>query len=88
MFFCVWYNSEVILDGYRIPADAQIIPLQHFVHNDPKLWDEPELFKPERFITTDGKVKKPDGFLPFGVGKKLLFLNKYELILIYFFIVF
>ncbi|XP_050537443.1 cytochrome P450 18a1-like [Daktulosphaira vitifoliae] len=63
-------TSEVTLSGYRIPVGAQIIPLQHYVHNDPNLWDEPEAFKPERFINAEGKVKKPDCFLPFGVGRR------------------
>jgi cytochrome P450 len=36
---------------------------------DPKLWDEPEKFKPSRFLNTEGKVTKPEYFLPFGVGK-------------------
>lgn len=33
------------------------------------LWDQPELFKPERFIQ-NGKIVKPDHFLPFGGGKR------------------
>lgn len=65
-------SSDVTLNGYHIPTGARIIPLQHFVHNDPNLWDEPEAFKPERFINVEGKVKKPDCFLPFGVGKKYM----------------
>lgn len=69
VFFFVITYSDVTLNGYYIPTGAQIIPLQHFVHNDPNLWDEPEAFKPERFINAEGKVKKPDCFLPFGVGK-------------------
>lgn len=64
-------RSDVILNGYHIPTGAKIIPLQHFVHNDPKLWDDPEAFKPERFINAEGKVKKPDCFLPFGVGESI-----------------
>lgn len=65
-------SSDVTLNGYYIPNGARIIPLQHFVHNDPNLWDEPEAFKPERFINSEGKVKRPDCFMPFGVGKKYL----------------
>lgn len=75
MLYC--FNSDVTLNGYHIPTGAQIIPLQHFVHNDPNLWDEPEAFKPERFINAEGKVKKPDCFLPFGVGKILFFFPEY-----------
>lgn len=37
---------------------------------DPDLWEEPEKFKPERFLK-DGKVFKPDYFIPFSVGKSL-----------------
>lgn len=35
---------------------------------DPKLWENPEEFMPERFLR-DGKVHKPDHFIPFSVGK-------------------
>lgn len=34
-----------------------------------KLWDEPELFKPERFIV-GGRLIKPEHFLPFGGGRR------------------
>jgi len=68
----------VTLNGYHIPTGAQIIPLQHFVHNDPNLWDEPEAFKPERFINAEGRVKKPDCFLPFGVGECLICIHVYN----------
>lgn len=33
-----------------------------------QLWDEPHLFKPERFIE-DGKTTIPPHFIPFGSGK-------------------
>ncbi|MPC47869.1 Cytochrome P450 2L1 [Portunus trituberculatus] len=41
------------------------------IHNDPRYWDKPEEFKPERWLDQDGKfVTKKEGFLPFGVGKR------------------
>ena len=60
---------DVVLNGFKIPKNTQIVPLLHAVHMDPNLWDEPEKFKPTRFLNAEGKVTKPEYFLPFGVGK-------------------
>lgn len=38
---------------------------------DPKLWDKPEEFNPSRFIDSEGKVRKPEYFIPFGVGRRM-----------------
>lgn len=59
------------LNGYTIPAGAQVVPLLHAVHMDPNLWAEPENFRPARFLTTEGKVTKPEYFMPFGVGRRM-----------------
>lgn len=37
---------------------------------DPCLWDKPEEFNPARFVNQDGKVQKPEYFMPFGVGRR------------------
>lgn len=34
-----------------------------------ELWDKPEQFMPERFLK-DGKLVKPEHFLPFGGGRR------------------
>lgn len=56
--------------GFTIPAGAQVIPLISSVHMDPELWDQPEEFKPERFIGANGNVQRPEFFMPFGVGRR------------------
>lgn len=38
---------------------------------DPKLWDKPEEFNPSRFLDSEGNVKKPEYFMPFGVGRRM-----------------
>lgn len=64
-------TRDLKLNGFSLPQHAQIIPLLHAVHMDPNLWDEPEKFQPSRFINSEGKVTKPDYFLPFGVGRRV-----------------
>ena len=41
-------------------------------HNDPKYWGDPEVFRPERFLSPDGNSTiKKDQFIPFGFGKRV-----------------
>ena len=46
-----------------------ILPNLDSVLQDPEIWGDPENFRPERFIDPDGKVKRPEEFIPFGMGK-------------------
>ncbi|KAJ9590643.1 hypothetical protein L9F63_016314 [Diploptera punctata] len=64
-------TRDVLLNGFKIPKNTQIVPLLHAIHMDPNLWDEPEKFKPSRFLSAEGKVTKPEFFLPFGVGRRM-----------------
>ena len=65
-------DRVVQLEGYTIPKNAHVIPLLHAVHMNPECWDEPEQFRPSRFLNEDGtKVQKPEHFMPFGVGNRM-----------------
>ncbi|KFM60506.1 Cytochrome P450 18a1, partial [Stegodyphus mimosarum] len=37
---------------------------------DPELWENPEEFRPERFLV-NGRVVKPSYFMPFSVGRRM-----------------
>jgi len=57
--------------GYTIPNDTLIIPNLYFIHHDPKVWSDPGEFKPERFLSTDGKsFQKHEALIPFSVGRR------------------
>ncbi|KAH8314788.1 hypothetical protein KR074_010792 [Drosophila pseudoananassae] len=64
-------TRDVELNGYTIPAGSHVIPLINSVHMDPNLWEKPEEFRPSRFIDSEGKVRKPEYFIPFGVGRRM-----------------
>lgn len=74
------------MNGYRIPAGAHVVPLINSVHMDPNLWDKPEEFNPSRFINSEGKVHRPEFFMPFGVGRRMCLgdvLARFELFLFF-----
>ncbi|KAJ8725545.1 hypothetical protein PYW08_003728 [Mythimna loreyi] len=64
-------TKDVNLNGYSIPAGSQVIPLINRVHMDPNLWDEPNKFNPSRFVEESGKIRRPEFFMPFGVGRRM-----------------
>ena len=62
------------LGGYDVPANTAVVTNLAAMHNDPDLWGDPENFRPERFLTNDGKSLGKDFTLPFGFGKSNMFI--------------
>jgi cytochrome P450 len=56
------------IDGKEIKVGDRVVMFAYGVHHNPKYWDEPEEFRPERFIGNQKRV--PYTYLPFGGGKR------------------
>ncbi|ODN00935.1 Methyl farnesoate epoxidase [Orchesella cincta] len=56
--------------GYLIEKDTWIFPNLHHLHHNPAIWGDPETFRPERFLTEDGKFKKNENLIPFQIGRR------------------
>ncbi|KAF4521501.1 hypothetical protein B566_EDAN001801 [Ephemera danica] len=62
-------TQESSIGGYAVENGTMIF-LNNFELNTGKAyWEEPEKFKPERFVT-NGTVTKPAHFIPFSTGKR------------------
>lgn len=58
--------------GYDIPKGTRILVSVWTIGRDPKLWENPDEFCPERFIGKDIDVKGQDfELLPFGSGRRM-----------------
>jgi cytochrome P450 family 135 len=58
-------TEPVEIGGYRLPAGVTVTPSIHLVHRDPRIYPEPDRFRPERFL------EQPPGtytWIPFGGG--------------------
>nr|XP_002125700.2 cytochrome P450 2C42-like isoform X1 [Ciona intestinalis] len=63
-------SHQVILDSYVIPQGTTVCTNLWAVHNDPKVFDEPEEFKPERHLYGNGEFGRSPYVIPFSVGPR------------------
>ncbi|NXA26912.1 CP1A5 protein, partial [Ibidorhyncha struthersii] len=66
-------TRDTVLNGYYIPKDRCVFVNQWQVNHDERLWKDPQIFNPERFLNAEGtEVNKVDGekVLVFGLGKR------------------
>jgi cytochrome P450 len=65
------------IGGYAIERDALVLVSQWVAHHDPRWWDEPQSFQPERWLNTSGTRVAASGsrpkfaYFPFGGGTRL-----------------
>jgi cytochrome P450 len=59
------------LAGRRIARGTQVLISPWVVHRHRRLWDEPEAFRPERFLAPNDRDIPRGAFIPFGLGPRL-----------------
>ena len=56
--------------GYNIPADnTNIMANIYGAHMDPRVFPNPEQFRPSRYFNDQGEFVKSDAVIPFSMGK-------------------
>lgn len=57
--------------GYKIPEGTVIMTSLQATMHDPSVWENPQTFRPERFLDASGKFcASKDLSLPFGAGHR------------------
>ncbi|KAI7988553.1 Cytochrome P450 89A2 [Camellia lanceoleosa] len=79
-------TKDVELEGYQVPKGTMVNFMVAEMGWDPKVWDEPMEFKPERFLTNSGGNGEGEGeatvvfdvtgskeikMMPFGAGRRI-----------------
>ncbi|UXI17782.1 corticotropin-releasing factor-binding protein [Sarcoptes scabiei] len=65
------YEEQKLLDtGIVVPKNCSISFHVNVIQRDPDYFDDPDSFKPQRFID-DPKLESSIAFMPFGVGPRL-----------------
>lgn len=79
-----WITDRVSIEedeigAVRIPANIMAIPYIYGAHHNPAIWEDPEVFNPDRFSAGNRKKIPPYAYLPFGGGPRLCIGNNFAI---------
>ncbi|XP_038056997.1 cytochrome P450 2J6-like isoform X2 [Patiria miniata] len=65
-------SEDTTILGFDIPKGSVIMPNMWALSTDSKLWQDPETFRPERFLDETGRnVVKQEEHIPFSIGRRM-----------------
>jgi cytochrome P450 len=62
--------DECEIGGYRVPRNTQIFAFQWATHRDPRYYDHPEAFNPDRWTAQFSEKLPRYAYFPFGGGPR------------------
>ena len=54
--------------GFKIPAGVSVALMIYSMHHNPKIYPNPEVYNPERFLPENAIDRHPYAFIPFNAG--------------------
>lgn len=67
------------LHGVKIPAGSLVVYAPWVLHRHKQLWDDPEAFRPERFLPGARETIDRFAYLPFGAGPRVCIGSSFAL---------
>ena len=71
--------GEDQIGGYTVPPNTVLAISVYSLHRHPAFWDEPEVFKPERFSPENSAGRHKFAYMPFGAGPRQCIGNNFGL---------
>lgn len=68
------------IEGFFIPKGARVIPFIYGLHHAENLWNNPEVFDPERFTKEQIKQRHKFAHMPFGAGPRMCIGRNFALL--------
>jgi cytochrome P450 len=67
------------IGGFHIPAGTSVVLSPWISHRDPRFWDNPEGFDPDRFLPEACAGRPPLAYFPFAAGPRMCIGNNFAL---------
>ena len=62
--------EDDVVGGYLMPSGTYVLLSQYMIHRDPRLWDNPDRFEPERFLEANKERLPKRAYFPFSIGQR------------------
>ncbi len=63
-------ESDIAVDGHALTGGFTAVLSLYAMHRNRRWWDEPDRFRPERFLTEMATIRRRSVWLPFGTGPR------------------
>lgn len=73
-------NNADDLGQYHLPANATVLVFYHGVHHNPRVWQAPEVFDPERYTPDAIADQNAFAYVPFSAGPRKCAGNDFALL--------
>ncbi|TDD16613.1 cytochrome P450 [Nonomuraea diastatica] len=70
-----WVHRDTTLSGFDLHRGEQVMFSAYHLHRDPRWWDNPDEFRPERWLGQD-RPYAGRAYIPFGAGPRHCFGNQ------------
>lgn len=62
--------EEDVVEGYKIPANTQVLINIYGLHHDPQYWANPDTFDPDHFLPEAVAERPKEAYIPFLMGPR------------------
>lgn len=63
-------TADDVAEGYRVPKDSIFLMFYYGVHHNPKHWNAPDTFDPDRFSAANRDTRHRFAYVPFSAGPR------------------
>ncbi|KAI4466640.1 cytochrome p450 family 4 [Holotrichia oblita] len=73
-------QKDIDIGGYVIPASSTVNLYIYVIHRDPRYYNNPEAFDPDRFLPENIREKHHYAYIPFSAGPRNCIGQKYAML--------